>query len=263
YVGDAGQLDYTCAEPDERELENFIAACEEIPETVCVGGGEPYRISSTPLDDTWKSGLRDSFTGPVEPDRVMAVLALALLGGSGKMPGLGFIKESEFYEKLRAGFKLTAAGFALFTLLSVGFLFYRHRTQIHTLRETKAEIGRIYKTAVPTGRLVKPIFQLKQRLKELKGGLARAGFGEAGRRDLLWILKLLSERLQTIKGAKIDEIIYEEKIITIKGKSENFNSVNRIREALEAAPAFKSVEVADSRAFPDTKKVSFKMRLQL
>ena len=263
YTGDAGQLDYHSAEPDERELENFRAACEEKPETVCIGGSEQYRISAAAFDDSWKHTLRDSFTGMVEPDSVLATLALAYLGSSGEKPSLGFVSGGEFFSKLRAGFKLTAAGVALFTILSVGYLFYRNQNQIQTLRETKAEISRVYKAAVPTGRVVKPKFQLKQRLKDLKSVLARAGIGEAGRHDLLWILKLLAERLQSVQGVIVEEILYEEKSVTIKGKAGNFNSVNHIRDLLDAAPAFKSVEVADSRSFPDTQKVSFKMRLKL
>ena len=263
YIGEGGQIDYNSAEPNDLELEKFIAACEEKPETVCIGGSEPYRISSALYDDSWKTGLRESFSGAVEPESVMATLALALLGSSGEKPGLDFIKETEFYGKLRGGYKFIAAGAALFMILSITFLFYRNQTQIQTLRETKTEIGRIYKAAIPKGRMVKPTFQLKQRLKSAKSAMERAGFGESGRKDLLWILKLLSERLQTVQGAVIEEIIYDEKVVTIKGKVTNFNSVNRIRDLLAAAPTFKSVEVADSRTFPNTKKVSFKMRLQL
>lgn len=263
YTGEAGQLDYYSAEPDERELENFMAGCDEKPETVCIGGSEPYRISLAGHDESWKTRLRNSFSGSIEPERVVAPLALALLGSSGEKPSLDFIKEAEFYGKLRDGFKFIAVSVALFMILSIGFLFYRHQNQNQTLRDTKAEIGRVYKTAIPKGRMVKPNFQLKQRLKSVKSGLERAGFGESGRKDLLWILKLLAERLQAVQGAIIEEIIYEEKFVTIKGKAGNFNSVNRIRDLLDDAPAFKSVEVADSRTFPDTKKVSFKMKLQL
>ena len=263
YTDEAGLLDYHSGEPDERELKSFLAGCEEKPDVVCIGGSEPHRVSSALFDDSWKSRLRDSFSGSIEPENVMATLALAMLGGSGEKPGFDFKNDAEFYGKLRDSFKFIAAGIALFMILSIGFLSYRHQTQSQTLRETKAEIGKIYKMAIPKGRIVKPNFQLKQKLKSAKSALERAGFGESGRKDLLWILKLLAERLQSVKGAIIEEIIYEEKFVTLKGKAGNFNSVNRIRDLLDGAPAFRSVEVADSRTFPNTKKVTFKMRLQL
>jgi hypothetical protein len=193
----------------------------------------------------------------------MIPLGLALRGAAGEKQGLNFSREEPLYGKLRAGFRFAAVGMALFLALSVGFLFYRNHVKAETLRETKAEIGRVFKAAIPSGRIVKPNFQLKQRLKELKAALEHAGIGQTGRRDLLWVLKSLSERLTSVRETKLEEIIYEERMVTIKGKTGDFKSVNRIRDILNSMPVFKSVEVADSRAFAETKKVSFKMRLEL
>lgn len=263
YVGETGWLDYHCSEPSESELERLTDSFAEKPQTVYIGGTKELRTAAESQDNSWKYALRASIGGTVVPDRAMIPLGLAMRGGSGKKHGFNFSEEAELFDKLRAGFKLTAAGLAILIILSFGFLFYRNNVKAEMLRQTKAEIGRVFKIALPSGRMVKPNFQLKQRLKELKASLKRAGIGDAGRLDLLWILKSLAERLPSVKGTILEEIIYDEQMVTIKGKAADFESVNRIRDLLSEIPAFKGVEVADSRSFGDTKKVSFKMRLEL
>jgi hypothetical protein len=165
--------------------------------------------------------------------------------------------------KIGSSHRFAAVGAACFAVLAFGFLLYRNYALQNTYEALTGQIAAIYTTAVPGSRAVKPMLQMKQRLAIEEKKIRRAGLAGGGRIDLLWALKRLSETLPEGLALEVEEITYDEEGITLKGRTDKFESVTRIKELYSIADPFKNAEVTDSHASADGKKVSFKLRMQL
>ncbi|GMT41824.1 MAG: hypothetical protein IEMM0002_0235 [bacterium] len=265
YVGEGGFVDYLSTLPDDNEIERFLAAFDEKPEKVFITGAKSadFGLLTTPSDYSWKDSIKKIPGGKLCAEEAVIPLGLALRGMEGTKKVFNFSGDTAHFGKLPKNLRFAAVCAAVILVFGTGFLFFRNHVKSGILSETKLQIHSIFKTALPEVRIVKPAFQLKQQIVEMKKTLKRSGIVGSGRVDILWILKSIAEKMSDDNSTELDEVIYEPGNLTIKGRTEGFESVNKIRDSLANVPVFKNVEVADSHATADGEQVSFKLRVGL
>jgi hypothetical protein len=264
YAGDDGFADFHVAPKDVLEMERFLAAFDKEPERRYVAGDGADREFLEGIED---AGIRDvdflkSLGSPVPPEKMMVPLGLAARGNLSPREGLNFSKDTGFYKKLLSGFDIHAVGAIIFFFLWITYIGYGNHLMDEKLAKTKEQIKKVYNTALPGARAVKPLFQLKQKVKALEAKLKVAGLSGSGRSDLLWLLVEMSKKIPASPETIITGINYDERGVTIGGRTDNFEAVGSIRDALANMESYKSVEVGESSATADKKSVAFKIRMK-
>jgi hypothetical protein len=61
----------------------------------------------------------------------------------------------------------------------------------------------------------------------------------------------------------IDEYVFDPDAVRIRGKTDEFETVDKIKQNLVGVPYFKDVQVKDVKASPDGKGVSFRLILSM
>jgi hypothetical protein len=265
YAGDDGFADFHVAVKDGMELERFLAAFDLEPERKYIAGDGADREFLKGINDAglWDADFPLSLGSPVPPEKMMIPLGLAARGNLSVREGLNFSKETGFYKKLLSGFDIHAVGAIFFFVLWITYIGYGNHVKNEKLIATKEQIKKVYTTALPGSRAVKPVFQLKQKVKEIEAKLKVAGLSGSERSDLLWLIYEMSRKIPASPEVTITGIDYDERGVTIAGKTENFEAVGGIRDALATLKSYKSVETGESSASADKGSVAFKIRMKL
>ena len=264
YAGEDGFADFHVAQKDALEIERFLAAFENEPEKRYIAGDGADREFLAGVDDVslWDIDILKSLGSSVPPEKMIIPLGLAARGNLSPQEGLNFSKETGFYKKLLSGFDIHAVGAIIFFFLWVTYISYGNYLMDEKLTKTKEQIDKVYKTALPGARAVKPVFQLKQKVKALEAKLKVAGLSGSERSDLLWLLYGMSKNIPSSPVVTITEINYDERGVSIEGKADNFEAVGNIRDALAKLESYKTVEVGESSTSADKKTVAFKIRMK-
>lgn len=127
----------------------------------------------------------------------------------------------------------------------------------------KAEVSAVFKRHYPGGgRQVDPIQQLKgliEQLRKEQTGLADVTGGTGA----LSLLQELSARIPAAFEVLLHNLSLEEGNMTIKGEARDFETVERIREALARSPLFSSVVLGASNLQKDGQKVAFDLTIKV
>lgn len=256
-----GHIDFHGAEPNENEIRRFTAAFPAEPEKYFIGGARADLLQHPPEQDIWKRRIETVIDGET-PERLMIPIGLAVLGTSGGSD-LSFTGGARVNMKFANDWRVAAAAGALALVLSLGFLVFRNHLKERTLTTISNQTKTVFSTAIPGAKAVKPVFQLEQQLKKLESKMRHAGLGGGGRNDLIWTLKRMSETLPEGLIVEMDEIIYEEESVTVSGRTDRLESVTRLKELFSITTPFKGAEMLESKAAPDGRKVTFKLRMSL
>ncbi len=256
-----GHIDFHTAEPNEMELRRFTAAFPAVPEQYFIGGTRAELPGRPPEQNLWKRRIETVIEGDA-PERLMIPIGLAVLGtASGDeltFPG-GARRKMKFADDWR----IAAVAGAAALILLLGFLVFRNYLKERTLTMLNDQAKTVFAAALPGAKAVKPVFQLEQRLAKLENKMKRAGLSGNGRNDLIWSLKRMSEALPEGLIVEMDEIIYEEESVTVTGRTDRLESVTRLKELFSITTPFKKAELVESKAAPDGRKVTFKLRMPL
>ncbi len=260
-VTTGGFIDFYAAEPDEKEIRRFAATLPAEPEKYYIGGERAELAGRAPEQDNWKRRIETVITGEAA-DRLMIPIGLAALG-SNSGEALCFAGGARRKMKFANDWRIAAVAGAAALALFLGFLFFRNYLKERTLTKINDQAKLAFAAALPGTKAVKPVFQLEERLAKLETKMKRAGLAGNGRNDLIWILKRMSETIPEGMIVEMDEIIYEENNVVVMGRTDRLESVNRIKELFSITTPFKGAELMESKASPDGKKVTFKLRMPL
>ena len=257
----AGYLDFHAADGNEKEINRFAASLPAEPEKHFTGGAQAALLERAPGQDLWKRQIGSVIDGGA-PEQLMIPIGLAALATAAG-DELSFAGDAAPRMKFSRDWRIAAAGGAAALVLLVGFLGFRNYMKERTFAMINEQTKKVFAAAIPGAKAVKPVFQMEQQLKKLEGKMRRAGLGGGGRSDLIWVLKRMSETLPEGLAMEMDEILYEEGSVTIAGRTDRLESVTRIKELFSITSPFKGAEMLESKASPDGKKVTFKLRMPL
>ena len=264
YLGEKGYIDIQSTDKKAIEMRRFLATTGVELDNKFIGGEDASTefTSFAANNDSWKRDLREKLNSTISPDRMMVSLGLAARGLLSPGEGINYSKDSGFYKKYLSGFGIHAVGVALFLIMWILFMMHSNGAKSRELAATKAQIQKVFKTALPGVKPVKPAFQLKQKVDELESRLKASGFVASERSDILWLMVKLSEKIPSTPKYMVREISLDERGVVLQGEAENIENVNRLRDALTGIGQYKTIEVLETKPSPDKTATVFKIRMK-
>jgi Tfp pilus assembly protein PilN len=109
---------------------------------------------------------------------------------------------------------------------------------------------------------VDPLQQLKVKIAE--GKKTKAGQGSMGSGiTVLDILKETSSLIPESAEFLITSFQYDGNVVTIKGETDNFNTVDTIKNQLAGSKIFKNVTISSAALVKKESRVGFNLRMEL
>lgn len=198
------------------------------------------------------------------PMLINQALALAT-GETKKNAGFNFA-QGEFepkwgYEKFRKDFKLAAIiVFIILCVFGVDLYIDYHYDRAH-LNRLKHEITTVFKNACPeVTRIVDPIQQLKVKIAEARNSSSELNGAGSGIRTLD-IMKDISRLVPKSTDFLITNFTFDGTAVKIKGETDNFNSVDNIKNSLGKSNYFKNVTISSANLIKKGSRIGVDLRM--
>jgi general secretion pathway protein L len=198
------------------------------------------------------------------PEIMNNALALALRGHK---KGAGFNFRQEEFE-IRGNlirYKKEAVNLAVALAVIVVCMVANASTDFYLLKKKyeklDSAITQVFKDTLPDiKRIVNPVQQLKVRISEEKSkkGLLSGSTGETGVMDLLRDISIF---IPDAMDFKIDTIVFDPDMVQINGDTDNFNTVDSIKNGLQKSLYFGSVDISSAKLDSSGTRVEFKLIL--
>ncbi len=199
-----------------------------------------------------------------QPALMSTALSLALRGAR-KGAGFNLLREEFRVKKSFFGQKKqwrTAAIFLLLILLFFGgdtaVEYYALKSRYDALN---SEIEQVFKKTFPNiSRIVDPVQQMKVEIQ----GLKQKGVSELrmeANKGVLDLLKEISSGIPDNLDLVVTRMVIDPDSVSIKGETDTFNSVDRVKNGLAASSKFSSVNISSANLDRTGKKVGFEMKL--
>ncbi len=205
---------------------------------------------------------------PVSPSMLLS-LSLAIKGWKGvSNRGVDLRKEEFRREKVRDIKKSQLVRFGIMgsILLSLAITDFTLRIYLKSSRYNllKNQSQLLFReTFTDVQRIVNEVEQAREKMENLKKKARDLGIVEDSIRSPLDALREIS--LNIPDGVKIDinEWNWDGESVWMEGKTDTFDSLDRIREGLQRAKGFSEVSVTETRASSDKKSVLFKITMKI
>lgn len=180
--------------------------------------------------------------------------------------GLNFRRAEFSYhrgqEEVRRALGRVAALAAILVVLAVVNVFFSYQLQVSRLAAIDSQIRYVFQKTLPDERPVEPraqlqteVDRLEQKVKLLGGIVSLSGVAAID------VMRGISTALPANLKLDIDEYNFDPDGVRIRGKTDEFETVDKIKQSLISVPFFKDVQVKDVKAAPDGKGVSFRLIL--
>ncbi len=232
-------------------IEEKIAAALDIPVLQLDLARYAPVLLAEKVQQSWVCGLQNQ------------ALALALRSGSN---GLDFAKSQRPGKSpvawSKRGKTLGIILFLFLTLIAVE-TFLDYKITQKKFFAHKAEVAAVFKRHYPAGgRQVDPVLQMKGLTEQLRK--EQAGIAElTGQAGTLAVLQELSGLIPAGYEVLLHNLTLEEGNMAIKGEARNFETVEKVREALARSPLFSSVTLGATNLQKDGQKVAFDLAIRV
>lgn len=242
--------DWALFSPLREEMERFFSIPVETADIAAAGNVE--------FDDK----ARESWN-PALMNQALALAVRETKRGVGFNFASGEFEPKRQYEKAKKEFRWVAA--LLFVIiLAFGFDFYLdYHYDKRYANELKEEIRTVFSETCPeVTRIVDPLQQLRVKITE--GKKSKAGQGSIGTGiTVLDILKETSSLVPESAQFLITSFQYDGNLVTIKGETDNFNTVDTIKNHLAGSKMFKNVTISSAALVKKESRVGFNLRMEL
>lgn len=251
------------------ELEN------DLTEIVLTGGGalssilqdELRRFFDVPVELTDLRKTENIQGGEVwNPLLMNQALALAIREsrkGDGFNFGTGEFEPRHKYEKFKREFRWAAA-FIVAILLLWGADFYidYHRDRV-AVDALKGEIASVFRETVPdVTRVIDPVHQLRVKIGEARKS-AMGGNVAGTELTVLDMLRDISRAVPKETDFLITSFTYDGKSIEVNGETDNFNTVDSIKNSLETSSYFTNITISSAKLIKQESRVGFDLKMEL
>lgn len=210
------------------------------------------------------------FSGEAQKNWIPAVMnqALALaLREAARGKGFNFVRggftASGILEKLRDDVPWAGPVAAAVIILLGLNLFLDYRDDSRYLSHLRQETVGIFSRTMPeVTRIVDPVQQMQTAVADIRR--AAAGPDQSGYPvTVLSVLRDISRLVPESVDFLITNFTYDEQSIRIQGETDNFNTVDTIRAALDQGDAFGMVTISSANLMRQGGRVSFDLRMEL
>ncbi len=202
------------------------------------------------------------------PKEIRPALAVALGAALGAAAGEEVnLRQEEFAssqkaERARGRMKILVSYAVILAVLGVAAFLLNYSLKEKKYRDLRAEIRKEFTQALPeVKRVVNELQQMKARVQEERAKLAALG-GGGGSGSPLEILRELSLTVEPSMKVRVTELIIDPEAVEVNGEADSFDTVNRVKSALDRSARFKEVQLKTARASSLENVVEFKMQMK-
>ncbi|MBN2514496.1 MAG: PilN domain-containing protein, partial [Deltaproteobacteria bacterium] len=236
--------------PLRKKIEGFFS----IPvETVDIMETDNIRFSEDIIKD-WN---------PLVMNQALALATRETKKGTGFDYGQGEPGLRRKYEKYKKDFKWVAVLIVLiFALFGINTFLDYHYDKVR-VKQLKQEITRVFKKTFPdVTRIVDPLQQMKVQISEtrkLSMAPNRIGSGSA-------VLNILNDMARLVPESTdflITSFSFDGNTVEIKGETDNFNTVDVIKNNLGNSSYFSNVKISSASLIKQRNRIGFDLKLEL
>jgi general secretion pathway protein L len=242
--------DWALFSPLREEMERFFSIPVEVADIAAAGNVD--------LDDNAKENWN-----PALMNQALALAVRETKKGDGFNFATGEFEPKRQYEKAKKEI-LWVASLLFVIILAFGFDFYLdYHYDKRYANELKEEIRAVFSETCPeVTRIVDPLQQLRVKIAE--GKKSKAGQGSIGTGiTVLDILRETSSLVPESAQFLITSFQYDGNLVTIKGETDNFNTVDTIKNHLAGSKMFKNVTISSAALVKKESRVGFNLRMEL
>jgi Tfp pilus assembly PilM family ATPase/Tfp pilus assembly protein PilN len=158
--------------------------------------------------------------------------------------------------------RLIGVGIMLVCIAGLGFLsLYLNNTYKTTHHaQLRSEIGRVFQDTLPGVRLAQPIFQMREKMRELEERLRAFGGVTGAQLSGVQILREISAHVPASITVNVDNLTITMDTTELSGTTTSYDEVVKLKDALEASPYFAAVKINNTKADVDN-KIAFKLTI--
>ncbi|HEY5648005.1 MAG TPA: pilus assembly protein PilM, partial [Nitrospiria bacterium] len=236
--------------------------------TLCGGGGklrglEGYLGEALELSPAGLNPPPGPGTEAWDPEFAVG-LGLALKGarqsGSSRMNFLKseFSRSGETESVGRKGAVLWVLGFLVAGAAAVD-LYMKHDIKAQRYEQVKTEVESRFRTIFPdVQRVVDPVQQARTKVEELE---KRSEFLGVGTPSPLELMAEVTRRMPPGIKVEVFDLLIEKTGLRFEAETDKFDSVEKIKAAMEEYEGFGEVKVSDAKVSADQAKVRFRMTI--
>ncbi len=223
-------------------------------------------VSSGDLVADLSLGLAEPASEEWQPAWYDRPLALALQGG--RKNAAGNFRIDEFAVRgslLGSRRQLVLAGLAVAVLLSglLGYQYFSFRALKGRHQSLGAEMEGIFKKSFPDiTRIVDPLMQMRAKMQEVEQPTVAMPLFTGDKR-VLAILADISSRIPAQLTLHVSRLVIDEDSVRIKGTTDAFNNVNRIKKLLDQSTLYSEVNIVSATKSRDNNSIRFEIRMAL
>lgn len=268
-----------------KQLQHTIYACEHtrqqpyVPEAIMLsgpGGEQLGRLAlglqeafgvSTQLWRLTASAFKPGSAQPPFTDqgRYAVAIGTALRGFYRQAVGINLRREQFALhgdlQEVRG--RLVGLGILLLLVagLGLGRLYFDVRSKDRHYAQVQQEIKRLFEATLPETRIVQPVNQMRDKIRELENRLEAFGGLSGAQLSGLQILQEISARVPKTLVVEVDNLTVAPDVIDLSGTTASYDDVVKLRDALEASPSLIDVKINNSRQNL-ANKVEFKLTIK-
>lgn len=199
--------------------------------------------------------------------RYAVAFGTALRGLSRQAVGLNLRRERfalhRDLQELRG--RLVVLGCLLIFMAGLGlgslYLDNHYKTQRHT--QLQQEIARVFRTTLPEARMVQPVSQMREKVREMSERLRAFGGVTGAQLSGLQMLREISTHIPASLTLNTDTLTITAATIDLSGTTGSYDDVVKLKGALEASPAIGSVKISNTKTADVANQVAFKLTISL
>ena len=159
--------------------------------------------------------------------------------------------------------KAGAAALLLLVIATVAFQVFDYQRMQHKRDQLTDQVIALYIETLPGATPgPEPVKEMQIKVNKLK----ETSSVDSGHDLSLTAVKLLADisgRIPANLQVTLERYLYDRKTIRIKGITDNFNTVDTMKKALEQSPFFSNVSIGSANIAPKEKGIRFELKLQL
>jgi general secretion pathway protein L len=148
-------------------------------------------------------------------------------------------------------------------LLGIGYLWNNYYQRQRELASLDVESREIFTATLPdVKRVIDPVQQLTIEIRDLKKGM----LGDAGLDSDIKVIDMLAElstRIPESLQVHVVRMVVDRQTILLRGLTDNFNSVDGLKKALEKSDYFRDVTINSANLATKVSGVRFELKLDL
>lgn len=152
-------------------------------------------------------------------------------------------------------------GLAAILALAGADMYVKYSFKQARYQDAKAELRAEFQRAFPEIKtVVDELQQARSAIAELDKTTALLGLGEP---TPMQVLAEVTARIPRAVGIEVQDLAIESKRVRLEAETDSFESVDRVKAALEASPRFVDVSVSDAKATANQNTIRFRLAFDL